>query len=120
MADLAKIGKLAAKIGMRVAGTAKVSATLHLGKTNTFNAATDTMVASAGTDVPLLGVKYELKQEKGVTNKWATEFLLENADIPAGVNVDVKDNLVIAGEKWEIANVERIPTEAIVILGLKK
>lgn len=117
--DLAKITKRAAAIAMRVAGTAKVSATIYSGQDKAFDWATDTTSASGGVTKTVLGVKYDLKQEQGAGNtSWHTEFLIEGVDAPAGI--DEAATMDIAGEKWNIVNVNRVPTEAIIIFGLRK
>jgi hypothetical protein len=117
--DLAKITKRAAKIAMRVAGTAKVSATIYSAQNKAFDWANDTTTASGGTTKTVEGVLYQRKQVQGVGDtSWQTEFLIEGVDAPPGI--DEAATIVIAGETWNIANVNRVPTEAVIIFGLRK
>jgi hypothetical protein len=117
--DLAKIAKNAAAIGMRIAGTAKVQATIFSGQDKAFDWGTDTATESGGSSPTVWGVKYQLKQVQGTgETSWQTEFLIEGVDAPAGI--DEAARIEIGSEKWNIANVNHIPTEAVIIFGLRK
>lgn len=104
---------------MKISGTALVSATIFSGTDKAYNWATDTTVESGGTATVIDGLRYDLKQEQGSgSTSWKTEFLIEGVKAPAGI--DEAARIEIGAEKWNIVNVNRVPTEAIIIFGLRK
>lgn len=118
--DLAKIARNAAAVAMRVAGNAKTTATLHSNQTdNAFNWATDASTPSGGATTTVEGIKYDLKQTQGTgATSWMTEFIFEGVNEPSP-GLDEADWIEIAGDRWEIVVVKRVPTDAVVILGLR-
>lgn len=117
--DLAGIAKSATAAAMELAGTAKVAVTFKTGGAVTVDFATDTATTTGGVDTPIEGIKYDLKQAQGnERTTWATELLIETAKLPAGVTEEA--TVVIDGETWNIANIKRIPTDAVTIFGLRK
>jgi hypothetical protein len=117
--DLAAIAKSATATAMELAGTAKASATFKSGGTTDVDFATDTAVTTGGVSTPIEGILYQLKQRQGNdATGWQTEFLVETAKLPAGISEE--QTVVINGATWNIVNIQRIPTDAVTIFGLRK
>lgn len=117
--DLAAIATKAAALAFDIAGTAKTTAVLHLGKLGTYDPVADVTAPSAGSDVTVEGVFYKAKQTQGTDNTAKERlFIVEGADAPDGI--DEADTATIDGSVWNINEVERIPTEAVIILHLRQ
>lgn len=117
--DIASIAKSATALALGIVDTALVSATIYSGRDIAFTWATDTAVESGGVTSQVKGLKYDLKQEQGSGNTaWRTEFLVEGVKVPA--SIDEAARIEIGAEKWNIVHVNHIPTDAVVIFGLRK
>lgn len=118
MEGIASIAADAVKLALEVAGDAKTTATLHLGKTQTYDYGTDANTASAGTDPVVEGVFWKQKQQKGAeTTMSDAKFLVAATDAPAGIVA--ADTATILGKVWNIDLVEPIAGVAY-ILHLRK
>jgi hypothetical protein len=117
--DLARIAANATSVAMRVAGTAKTTGTLHLGKTETYNYSTDQTVEGGGQDIEVEGILWDAIQDQGpdVTARSA-RFLIEGAKVPT--EIDEADSITIDGAVWQIKDSARVPTGAVKILKLRR
>lgn len=117
--DFTELASGAAALAMQIAGDAKTTATLHIGKTQTYDFTTDATTPSGGSDPVVQGIFYQDKQQQGIdTTKTLATFMIEGADVPAGI--DEADSLTIGATKWEVYEVDRIPTDAIYLLRIRK
>jgi hypothetical protein len=117
--DLVTITKNAAALAMNIAGNAKTSAVIYSSENRAFDWSSDETTPSGGTQSSVEGVLYDLKQAKGEgATSWRTEFLVEGVKVPAGIEAAAR--IEIGSDKWNIANVEKVPTGAVVIFGLRK
>lgn len=117
--DIARITARAAKTALNLAGTAKTTGILHLGKTQVYDPVLDQTVGSAGSDVTVEGLKYDLKETQGEgPTSFSTMFMLAAADAPAGI--DEADSITIEGSMWNIVDVRSVPGKAIYQLGLRR
>lgn len=112
----------AAAIGFDVAKSlgALEWVTLHLAKTQTYDYATDKMVESGGADIPVEGLFYQEKQSQDLTTTRQTVFLIQGVAAPDGVVEADTLTRNKTGEKWQVYQVDPIPTEAVIKLYLRR
>ncbi len=113
----ALVGQLV-PVSLDIAGTAKTTAVVHLGKTTTYDPVTDTQVESGGNDVTVQGIFYRDDQLQGrdVTTTQA-DFLVEIDALPS-LPVE-SDTVTINSVLWNIIRVDNDPTNTIAILRLR-
>ncbi len=117
--SLTAIAVKAAALAMNVAGDAKQAATLHIGKTLAYQKDTGLSTASGGSDLSTKGILYRTSQDQRAdVTTHQSHFLIQAVDAPSGI--DEADTLTVDGVVWQIANVEAIPTKAIIILTIRK
>jgi len=118
--DVTAIAKKAARTALNVAGTAREKVTLHLGKTETYDWATDKNVQSGGGDIPVEGVWYkETKLQAGAIGTESV-FLVHGDDAPNGIFEADTLTRTKTGELWNIYQVDPIPTEAVILVRVRK
>ena len=121
--DLISIANQAAAIAFEAAGNAREEVVLHVGKTLAYDYDTDSQTATGGRDITLKGVFYEDKQAQAAATGDSTRFIFNGADVPASIlpaGVTEDATLTRNGNVWNVFNVERIPTGAVVILSVRR
>jgi hypothetical protein len=116
--DLKAIATKAAATGFGIAGNAKETAILHLGKTETYDYDTDKMTESGGSDPTVEGIFYNEAQKQGGPTTNQGVFLIQGVDAPSGVFE--ADTLTRNGKVWQIDQVEPIPTQAVIKLYIRR
>lgn len=92
--------------------------TLHLGKTQSYNYATDANTASGGSDPTGQGVFWKERQKQNAENTTSdSRFLVAATDAPTGITE--ADTATILGKVWNIEMVEPVAGVAY-ILHLRK
>lgn len=117
--DLKAIAASAANIAFEQAGNAKVTATINgPALPGAYDPATDTTSSSSVADYSVEGILYRsIQQQKDATGNEAM-FILKGVDAPAGI--DEANTVTIEGKLWNISMVEPIPTNAVIMLHLRK
>jgi len=118
--DVTAIAKKAARTALNVAGTAKETATLHLGKSQTYNWDTDKNVESGGSDPVVEGVWYKETKTQAAAIGTDSIFLIHGDDAPNGVFEADSLTRTKTGELWQIYQVDPIPTEAVILIRVRK
>lgn len=122
--DIAAIARVAVRTGLNLAGTAKDTATIYSNTPDapgTYDPVTDVTTPGTGgasSAVTVEGLLYRTKEQQGSdkTGRSAT-FLFDAEDDPG---LDEGATLTIKGVNWQIDMVEPVPTDAAVILTLRR
>lgn len=118
--SLQKLGALGAKIGMGLAGDAKITVTLRLGTTTTgYDPATDAATVASNALV-VLALPYNRKNRKSPNNEVTDKtfdahertLLIEAANLPAGTKITPNDTAEFDGAKWQVREAQLDPAKA--------
>jgi len=117
--DIAGLAQDLVPVAMELAGTAKKTATLHLGKTEAYDPNTGAPSESGGSDVEVEGIFWKEGQRQGVDVTSNDRFFLIEADkLPS--KPTESDTLTVDGDVWQVKDTEFDPTGTIAILTLRR
>jgi hypothetical protein len=120
--NIPALGRLAASVGFGLATTALETITLRLGYGNgQYNPESDTIERTGGQDVAVGVLPYQERSREQPTDVLTRNFLVQAADLPAGVRITQQDTLVdAAGNTWEILEANPDPSGATYILSARR
>lgn len=126
--NIGRLAASAAKIGMKLAGDAKVSVTLRLRTgSDAYNPATDTN-EGAVTEVTVESLPFKRRNTEGPQTlvadvKLSTNtrtLLIEAAKLPAGAVVKESDEVVMGGDTWQILDAQLDPGGGAWLLDIQR
>lgn len=121
--DIARLGRLAASIGMSLAGNAKVAITVKTGPTPVHDTVTDTTTTTWAHQDQVQALVYDPAKEETSdgTNgpqKVTKYALIEGKDLTAEPTADTR--VMHEGVEWIVAKIEADPVKASYTLTIRR
>lgn len=131
--DLVKIGALAAKLGLSLAGNTRVDVVITMGRQGQaaeLDVETDTLKAdpAATTTDPIKALKYVKKASQqprlqladGTTVQYSHTYAIEGAALAAGKEIKPDDSIAEGGTNWVVIEARIDPANALWLVDVRR